>query len=85
MVRCFVRLSITTNGINNLPFVLSLSKDLFSVSLGCKSDEVCQSDLDSACHARLAAPFAISARIDYHVCQLADPENDHGKCRGART
>ena len=33
MVRCFVRLSITTNGINNLPFVLSLSKDLFSVSL----------------------------------------------------
>ena len=34
MVRCFVRLSITTNGINNLPFVLSLSKDLFSASLG---------------------------------------------------
>ena len=33
MVRCFGRLSITTNGINNLPFVLSLSKDLFSVSL----------------------------------------------------
>ena len=33
MVRCFDRLSITTNGINNLPFVLSLSKDLFSVSL----------------------------------------------------
>ena len=25
--------SLTTNGINNLPFVLSLSKDLFSVSL----------------------------------------------------
>ena len=24
---------LTTNGINNLPFVLSLSKDLFSVSL----------------------------------------------------
>ena len=33
MVRCFDRLSITTSGINNLPFVLSLSKDLFSVSL----------------------------------------------------
>ena len=32
MVRCFDRLSITTNGINNLPFVLSLSKDLFRVS-----------------------------------------------------
>ncbi len=42
MVRCFDELSITTNGINNLPFVpgsspgqaLSLSKDLFSASLG---------------------------------------------------
>ena len=32
MVRCFDRLSITTNGITNLPFVLSLSKDLFRVS-----------------------------------------------------
>ena len=33
MVRCFDRLSITTDGINNLPFVLSLSKDLLRVSL----------------------------------------------------
>ena len=41
MVRCFDRLSITTNGINNLPFVLSpstgsgqaLSKDLFVSAL----------------------------------------------------
>ena len=33
VVRCFSKLSITTNGISNLPFVLSLSKDLISVSL----------------------------------------------------
>ena len=31
------------------------------------------------------AMFAISAIIDYSVCQLADMENDHGKCRGVRT
>ncbi len=31
MVRCFDKL--TTNGIKNLPFVLSLSKDLFRVSI----------------------------------------------------
>ena len=29
---------LTTNGINNLPFVLSLSKDLFSVSLTNQQD-----------------------------------------------
>ena len=37
MVRCFDKLSITTNGINNLSFVLSLSKDFFSVSLKTKT------------------------------------------------